>query len=672
MSCVSLCQGALYVRQTSRTSGFTLFEVAISLAIASFGVVSVLVLFPVGIQAEQMSRMRVYAGVKAEEIVEEFANSSTTSPSIETEAPDSWEVPSGYRVMTPDLESRISAPRYGIMPVPSVIAQRLDSDNDEIQTILSQGGNLYYSQAQETSGLEDTTESQNATLPTDNQTQKLVFAVTGYAQNNNVPYLAWKDWPYYEPYPSPPGHGEKEGYGYSWTGPAIAPDHLTSDAVSFVYSGGSYPAYINLWEGVGANGPDSTSTNGNGGTIDGDISTVFTGGYHVYELGGNNQSAGAMSYLQAALWYCAKKGVPASIYAPAPGFTLSTQVASAMSSFNNAGTVPELQKWSWVQSFRFLAHASACMTRWYTLAQLGGQPSGAGGVPVPSFTFPPPASGMPSPAITLTHDLIVYYHELSMSMVMLYAASQPYDWGAPRPTQRAIMTDYPLIEYDLLSPVLSGTISGSTTIAQQWRPLPAHAIGNIGRSYSFPDTPIDPTNTRFSTATSNFSLAKPFQAAERCRQLVFWSVDWQSYQDVETAPSAPIDASKYLFSSPKNNSAGQPISFDSRMSACLWPDHHIFQFRNPEKIIVYTNAGVPNMLTGSDVSAMRILSGDGEGNDKYDGTTNSISKFLGLWGADRNFNGKLDRGPIPPSIRLRALLVSRYNYYDPRLTLKLK
>jgi len=662
------------VHRPSRSSGFTLFEIAISLAIASFGVVSVLMLFPVGIQAEQMSRMRIYAGVKAEEIVQEFADTSTTSPSIETEAPDSWEVPCGYRVMTPDLESRVSASRYGIMPVPTVIAQRLDSDNDEIQNILSQGGNLYYSQAQETSGLEDTVEAQNSTLPTDNQTQRLVFAITGYAQNNNVAYLAWKDWPYYQSYPSPPGHGEKEGYGYNWTGAAVTPDHLPPDAVSFIYAGNpafSYPAFINLWEGVGANGPDSApgNPNGTGGTIDGDISTVFTQGYLAYGLTGNHQASGAMSYLQAALWYCAKKGVPSSIYAPASGFTPTTQVASAMSSFTNASVVPEIQRWSWVQSLRFLAHASACMTRWYTLAQLGGQPSTGTGLTIPSIT--PPNSTLASPAITLTHDLIVYYHELCMQMAMLYCASQPYDWGAPRPTQRAIMTDYQLIEYDLLSPPLSGTISGTTTTAQQWRPLPAHAIQNIGRSYSFPDTPIDPTGTRFSTISSNFTLAKPFQPAERCRQLVFWSVDWQSYQDVETAPSATIDASKYLFSSPKISN-GQPITMASRMGACLWPDHHIFQFRNPEKIIIYTNAGVPTMPTGANVSSMRILSSDGEGYDKFQGSTNSIAMFLGLWGADRNFNGKLDRGPIPPSIRLRALLVSRYNYYDPRLTLKLK
>src|SRR5579862_8047113 len=96
---------------------------------------------------------------------------------------------------------------------------------------------------------------------------------------------------------------------------------------------------------------------------------------------------------------------------------------------------------------------------------------------------------------------------------------------------------------------------------------------------------------------------------------------------------------------------GNPISFDARMGACLWPDHHIFAFRNPEKIITFTSAAVPTWANGSDVSNVRILSHDGENYDKYSGNANALSVFLGRYGADRNFNGKLDRGPIPASVR---------------------
>jgi hypothetical protein len=645
-------------RRIRTRAAFTLFEIAISLALALIGVVSVVMLMPAGIKAEQLSRLRIYAGVKAEEIVEQFASSSNTSPCIETEAPDMWEVPAGYRVMAPDLESRVSAPRFGVIPLPDAIARRLASDGGEIEDILAQGGKLYYSQAQQTSGLSDTVQGSSTTVPTDNQTQKLVFAVTGYAQNNNLAYLAWKDWPYFEPYPSPPGHGERASHSGT-------PEHAPADAVIFSYGG----ATINLWEGVGANGPDMGSMDGHGGTIDGDIGKVFTVGFQPYGLGGAtaNTAGGAQTYLQSALWYCDRKNLPTSIIMPPSGFMLDAQVTTAMAKFNDPSTVPEGQKWSWVQALRFLAHASTCMTRWHTLVELGGQPSTGGlAVPAATITTTTPAS----PAILLTHDLIVYWHELSMRMAMLYCASQPYDWGAPRPTQGAIMSDYPLLECDLMSPLLSGTISGTTQAAAQWRPLPAHPIANPGRSYSYPDVPLDPTGTRFSSTAANFTLCRTFKAAERCRQLVFWAADWQSYEDAETAPSAAVDASKYLFAAPID-SAGGPAPFDQRMQACAWPDHHIFQFRNPEKIITFTSP-VQGMATGADVSGLRILSGDGEGHDKYDGSAASSARFLGLYGADRNFNGKLDRGTVPASVRLRATLVSRYNFYDPRLTLKLK
>ena len=38
---------------------------------------------------------------------------------------------------------------------------------------------------------------------------------------------------------------------------------------------------------------------------------------------------------------------------------------------------------------------------------------------------------------------------------------------------------------------------------------------------------------------------------------------------------------------------------------------------------------------------------------------------LGRWGADRNGNGLFDKGPIKSTVRLRAIEVGRYVFYDP-------
>lgn len=46
-------------RDTRR--GFTLFEVALSLVIVATAVLSVLLIFPVGIKAQQLARFRLYA-----------------------------------------------------------------------------------------------------------------------------------------------------------------------------------------------------------------------------------------------------------------------------------------------------------------------------------------------------------------------------------------------------------------------------------------------------------------------------------------------------------------------------------------------------------------------------------------------------------------------------------
>ena len=55
-----------------RVHGFTLFEVAISLVILAFGVVSIMALFPAGLKAQQLARFQLYAAAKAEEMIEQF------------------------------------------------------------------------------------------------------------------------------------------------------------------------------------------------------------------------------------------------------------------------------------------------------------------------------------------------------------------------------------------------------------------------------------------------------------------------------------------------------------------------------------------------------------------------------------------------------------------------
>jgi hypothetical protein len=53
--------------------------------------------------------------------------------------------------------------------------------------------------------------------------------------------------------------------------------------------------------------------------------------------------------------------------------------------------------------------------------------------------------------------------------------------------------------------------------------------------------------------------------------------------------------------------------------------------------------------------------------DHTSDVNNKAKVFSGRYGADRNANGLLDRGNVRPSVRLRALTIARYNFYDMRV-----
>ncbi|MBA3847746.1 MAG: hypothetical protein H0X45_14030, partial [Planctomycetes bacterium] len=509
---------------------FTLFEIAISLALVALSVTSVLMLFPMGIRAQQTARFQLYAATKAKEMVESFLATHNSNPNIDAEGLDAWDSPLAYRLMAPDLESRLSTPSFGIMPLPPDIARRLDSNDDEIARIIGQGGCLYYSQPMATANID---QAMLAQAPP-NEAQKLVFAVTGYAQSNAIFSFPWKAWPYYLPYPSPPGHGIHLGQALP---PQARPDAVWGPTV--------------CWEEL--MDPSDLA-----------MQKVYAWqegsdwyGYRPYCYDGATfDFDGAKRYLQSALWYAKRQGLGAAFWDP-PSPTDPSLLARDFAVGAEGASVARHHQ---VHAMRFISHAATCVTRWKKLAELSGA-----GVPIPSVVL----DGASSPAIALTHDLIAYYHERAMNLIMLFAASYPYDWGVPRPLQRACMMDCPLIEWDLFSPPTPRTpINGAPSVlATQWKPVPAQPIENIGRSSTYPVAAIPRgAPADFWGDPDHFTLTRRFDPAERCRRLVFWTVDWQSYEDFETAPSAPVDASKYPIAGPMLEfNTTTPATFERRM-----------------------------------------------------------------------------------------------------------
>ncbi len=188
-------------RARTTCTAFTLFEVALSLVLIAFGVITVMALIPIGIKSQQKARFELLACSQALQLLEFFSGKSNAERIADFETPEPWEArPFCYSSTRWDLETRLSRWDSGIMPVPPAIARRLDSDGDEIRTLLNQGAYLYYADARSIPCIDP----QYINVSAPSEALKLVFAVSGYAQNNAVPVFSYKAWPYRAAYPSPP------------------------------------------------------------------------------------------------------------------------------------------------------------------------------------------------------------------------------------------------------------------------------------------------------------------------------------------------------------------------------------------------------------------------------------------------------------------------------------
>jgi hypothetical protein len=779
--------------------GFTLFEVAISLGIVSFGVVSVLMLLPAGIKAQQLSRYQILASVRAMEMVDIFSSATDASIMLDREGPHPWDTATSYRAYAPDLETRVGTFRFGLFPLPPDISRRLDSDGDEIQRIVADGGYLYYSQPSATSGFNPV--GARANLPAPNESQKIICAVTGYAQQNAIPSLSYKDWPYHAPYPSPPMHLLNRDTSTSkptspWTvfdtssGDKFMlwEDTLDADngemglvfqAMVWSSNGTDLPLTSKWVQDPAVIGGKYRRSSGywaygdkGGWILDFDpsinklpstkpVATPIAeayknwtqrnadGGKASYAVGQMNSTnevridiqpdklpngalnpiainwtktpnepttqrdlarESALAYFALAKWYAEKKKVSAKIM---DGVVLNDD-ANLLSTTNLfQGTTTNNPALA-VNAARLLAHAAMCVTRHF-------QPEGAVDESISLGSLNVSRNGTTivgtTPAFMLNLQTAKNYTENAVKLGMRFAASHPYDWGSPRPLNRATMMDFPLLQYD---PFDSTRITPNTTYftgytygtrpesetqlsktPEQWKILSAQPIHNIGRSFCYPSMNLQalwPSVT--GSDPDRFTLARPFEAADRTRQLVFWAVDWQSYEDFETAPSAPVDASRYPKRSPHGaNLSGDAAKPDILMRSAAFHDRHQFLARNPEKTLAFVvptvgeQTGTELLIGGNDSMWADDKRPDlGINNANH---PNAPLVFSGQYGADRNFNGtrtdldtgnsdplrrndiikiygKLDRGPVPKSVRMRATLIGRFNFYDPRLPLAIR
>jgi hypothetical protein len=639
--------------------GMTLFEIVISMALVATAFVVILSAIPIGLRLQEKSRFQLYASAKALDLITSFNTLPPRDARVSLSSVDGpWDAQGAYRPSVFDLEQRLGNQVNGLIPLPPDIARRIDSDDDEIQRLLATGAHLFYPSPKPTTGLSDV---QTVAIPP-SEARRLVVGIVGAAQDNQIPGFPNQAWPAYSAYPAPPDTGM--GLGSLWAG--IDPQLEIVNRTEFAEDATPVP-----WEGNGVAPHGSGSSAG--------AYWYSPSMRPVVEV----VKERALRYMVLALWYAQQKSLPDN-----PWYTGARATRADVDALlEQTPNVRALQ----ATAIRLLAHAGMVLTRHCSKAELDA------GYLLPTYNFANAANGILPANVRVTTEMIANWHENCMDAAMAYASRLPYDWGIPRPYNRAIFSDAPLLQWDIWAPGnerFTGTILGSAKTAEQWKVLTPTPVLNGA-------VPGLPTLTMLASpaaATQRFNLTEAFQPSQRCRELVFWSVDWQSYEDFESASSAAVDASRYILNKPRRDN-GQLLTWNERMrnswkATQQGANIERPSFRNPERKLLFLKE-LPTLAPGAsepmggkifgeerlfnewwDKVIPDIGNGDPKARTTYNGpgfTTGLTGGiFSGIYGADRNGNGSYDRGLRPAAQRLRATTIARFIVYDPRLPMLLR
>ncbi|HYE04498.1 MAG TPA: hypothetical protein VEL07_03155 [Planctomycetota bacterium] len=637
-------------------AAFTLFEVAISAALVASAATVVLMVIPIGLRAQHQARFQLYAGCKVLEMMDTFANHDHTYASRQLEGvllgqnaqPLKWPI---------DLDRMMMNQQLGLLPLPEVIARRIDSDGDEMARIVNEGGRLYYAspQAYEV-GFHQHSGGYNLPGPMPNErvapseAKTVIFGIAGYAQQNglaNHPCIAW---PYGANFPSTPTSGGSGHNIWAWQN-----NHW--EYLVWAKTSGANPPNLNRL-GIPSAAQDEFMKM---------CAACPSWEYHFANLPYLRDKARLQAYIDASQKLVQLLGVdctgaPPYLMPVAPkDLTTIAKPWYYPGHPDSAHLFPDPRH---ISAIRWLAAGALMRTGYYISGRDGSVP-----------IWPVTAQD-----IKYAKDL----EEICMRWGRRYASMNPYDWGSPRALNRCSSWDFPLLQFDLFAPhaVGDGAVdlsspprgdvtwkitaprkprnyhSGYAVIGAEWHGVHADNFNAIDTSWA---TKADGTFD-----DSRFNLTEPFAAAERCRQIVCWAVDWQAYQDFETAPTGGYDASMAFMDS-RGGYVDAEIANHPPDLTLSWNDaSRTTRFPRPSVDVHY----VPD---ATDPSGYRQVGAEPFGTAQARrGTAAYRAAFFGLWGADRNGNGVLDQGPLPPGARVRAVSIGRWNFYDRRMVSALR
>ncbi|HYE04090.1 MAG TPA: hypothetical protein VEL07_01105 [Planctomycetota bacterium] len=564
--------------------GFTLFEIAIALGLVAVAITTVATVFPVGIRAQRLARFQLYAGTKVLEMMDHFVQHEHIYFSHQVEAEILGQSLFADQVPVDLDRMMMTSHMIGLLPLPNALARRIDSDGDEIQRLVDDGGRLFYAtpRAYE-GGAELLVQAATGSEPP-TEAQTLLIGVLGMAQQNALPNHPCLAWPYQEWWPAPPQPWEDE----SWS--------LNSAA---------WPAYGEfraVFDVVNATTFDPA-----------DPDPVV-------------ERARLERYLAAAQALVTAAGVVTTAHvggplpvAPGDAATLPVPYCAALDPWTVTPAEEDAFPRPWkILAMRYLAHAAIVRT--------GSRFAG-------------------DPATADQRDYARRACDVALQWAMRYAVANPYDWGAPRPFNRQVAFDAPLLQFDLHPAGTPYVLPDGYD--QSWRVTAARLPRMFGRGRGergyqgrFGDDHAHIANDTWGDP-AHFNLTAPFTADERAREIVCWAVDWRAYEDFEEVPTGPLDAStSYL------DSAGVVVLAERSKAPT---DAHLYWLDEARNglWIAPGKDGEPDAARIASVEYKRMQ--------------------LGVFGADRNGNGVHDRGPLPATVRQRAVTVGRWLYYDRRL-----
>lgn len=564
-------------RQARYDRGFTLFEVAISTVLVTFGVVSVLMLLPSGLKAQHHARMQIHASVMMQNLARSLVEPAQVNFNLQVET----ELPTNNQYLRRglhDLEVIGEGTGLDLCQVPTVLAQRIDSDNDEINRIIAAGGRLYYSSP-------------------GGPPQSLVIGFIGAPQLNALPNHPSLAWPYWDNHPMAPAKWELESWRINSTVGNNPPERLWKNLSEFE---ALYTAF---------------NTENNPKT---DVE------YTVWQ-----------TYIQRAKDLVLALAVPLETgnplhptdRGPIPRHPSPLPLSGGWGPMaypqDDLDPRPD-HLWA----ISHLAHAAGMAT-----GALRNKPTG----------FPQEADRAYAKAT----------YEACVAWVRRATTTNPYNWGVARHLSTMTAWDYPLLQHDVFPGGSFAEFLDSATGDRGYRivsPVPVTHHGQARGVYgNYADRRLELIPANYDKIRNNwgnsdhFVLTRRFDPSERLRQVVFWSVDWQSYEDFESLPAPEHDASMCF-----RDSKGVHVSAD-------W-----WGIRTPERGLYWDSAA-----RTSRAGSTRNANG---GNQSYDAWTDSVEYkagyFMGIHGADRNGNKAFDRGPVPASVRLRATQIARFPIYD--------